>query len=357
MSRRAFLDLTEEKLSVYLSGNNGKSGFSPDVTTVAVGAGFSFNVGGNLGADESVLSLPLGLLNFRILEFPFSDVKKIRELVPFAIDGLILGGSGSVVFDVVVLGRKEGNYRVLVAYVMKETLGSVLETLKAEGFDPASVTCLELSQILEKGGNGEIADLLMSPPQITAEERIEAALREMERPALNLRRDEFSYTVDSEKTRKSLRLAAVLAALVLAVFLADTTMTIFSVRSENARLRKDIRSIYLDLFPGETKISSELYQLRAHMKELKERESSFVGVSPLETLRELSGAGTPGLALNEVTMERDLVVLKGECASLSDVQGYKNRLDGTFGDVVISDTRPSAQNRVLFTITAKVKKA
>jgi hypothetical protein len=58
-----------------------------------------------------------------------------------------------------------------------------------------------------------------------------------------------------------------------------------------------------------------------------------------------------------VTMERESIVLKGECLSLSDVQKYADTLGGGFSDVVISDTKPSAQNRILFTITARVKKA
>jgi type II secretory pathway component PulL len=357
MSRRVFVDLKEKELSVYLQRKNGKSGFTPDVSTVPVGAGYSFSLESTGGEAESFLSLPLRLLDFRILELPFSDTKKLRELLPFEIDGLILGGSGSVVFDAVVLGRKNGNHRVLVAYISKETLGTILEKLKAAGLDPAAVTCLELSHVLAEAPADEIADRLISPPPMTAEDRMNTALREMGQPTLNLRRGEFTYTVDAEKTRKSLRTAVVLAALLLAVFLADRTITIFSVKRENAQLRADIRQTYRGLFPGETKISDELYQLKAHLKELGERESSFVGVSPLGTLLDLSGFGRPGLSLSEVSMERGAVVLKGECLSLSDVQKYADALGGGFSDVVISDTKPSEQNRILFTITARVKRA
>jgi hypothetical protein len=357
MSRRAFLDLKEKELSVYLQGKNGKPGFSPDVLTVSIDAEYSFSLDSRGGETESFLSLPLGLLDFRILELPFSDTKKLRELLPFEIDGLILGGSGSVVFDTVVLGRNNGNHRVLVGYIAKQTLRTILEKLKAAGLDPAVVTCLELSHVLAAAQDAEIAGLLISPPPMTAEDRMNAALREVEQPTLNLRRGEFAYTVDTEKTRKSFRRTIVLAALLLAVFLADMTTTIFSVKRENAQLKADIRQIYHGLFPGETKISDELYQLKAHLKELNERESSFVGVSPLGTLLGLSRFGRAGLSLSEVTMDRESVVLKGECLSLSDVQKYADTLGGGFSDVVIADTKPSAQNRILFTITARVKKA
>jgi hypothetical protein len=358
MGRRFFLDLKEKELSLYPSGQNGKSVFSQDVLTVSVEAGYSFTLGSTVGeVEESFLSLPLGLLDFRILELPFSDAKKLRELLPFEIDGLILGGAGNVVFDAVVLGRKNEKYSVLVAYIENEKLRAILEKLKIAGFDPSAVTSLELSHILATAPAGGIADLLISPPPLTAEDRMNAALKEMQRPTLNLRRGEFAYTVDTEKTRKSLRVAAALTALLLVVFLADMTMTIFSVKKEDALLRTDIRQIYHGLFPGETKVSDELYQLRAHLKELNDRESSFIGVSPLATLLDLSRFGRTGLSLTEVTMERNIVVLKGECLSLSDVQKYADDLGSGFSEVVISDTKPSAQNRTLFTITAKVKKA
>jgi hypothetical protein len=357
MSRRVFLDLKEKELSVYLQGKNGKSGFSPDVLTVPVGAGYSFSLDSTGKEMESFLSLPLGLLDFRILELPFSDPRKLRELLPFEIDGLILGGSEKVVFDAIVLGKKNGNQRVLVAYIAKEKLRAILEKLKASGLDPAAITCLELSHIIAAAPEARIADLLVSPPSMTDEDRRNTALKEVGHPTLNLRRGEFAYTVDTEKTRKSLRTAIVLAVLLLAVFLADMTMTIFSVKRENTQLRADIRQIYHSLFPGETKISDELYQLKAHLRELNERESSFVGASPLGTLLDLSRFGRPGLSLSEITMDRESIVLKGECLSLSDVQKYADALGGGFSDVVISDTKPSAQNRVLFTITARVKKA
>jgi hypothetical protein len=358
MGVRAFLDLQETELTIYPVGKNGKSGFSADVRTVAVEAGYSFaldSAGGEV--EESVLSLPLSLLDFRILELPFSDAKKLRELLPFEIDGLILGGAASVVFDAIVLGKRNGTYDVLVAYIGNEKLGAILKKLKAGGFDPAAVTCLELSHILAGAPPEKLAELLISPPPLTAEERMNTALREMQRQTLNLRRGEFAYTVDTEKTHKSLRMAAALTALLLAVFVADMTMTIFSVKKENARLRTGIRQVYHGLFPAETKVSDELYQLKAHLKELKDRESSLIGVSPLGTLLDLSRFGRTGLSLTEVSMERNIVVLKGECPTLSDVQKYADDLGAGFSGVVISDTKPSAKNTILFTITAKVKKA
>ncbi len=355
MSRTTFLDLREEELTVRVPGKNG---FSAGVT-YHIGPGYSFSPENQAAAaGESVLSVPLSLLNFRMLELPFSDTKRIRELLPFEIDGLVLGGAKSVVFDALVLGEGKGQNRILVAFLLKETLRTILVKLKGLGFDPSAVTCLELSHILASNPPvAGMADLLVSPSPMTDQERLNSSLREAESPLINLRRGEFAYTQDAEKTRKSLRMTMALAAMLVAVFFADTTMTIFSLKRENARIREEIRRTYLGLFPNETRITSELYQLRAHIKELKEKEGSLVGISPLGTLLDLSHAIRPGITLTEVDQDRETIVLKGECTSLSDVQKFRNDLLRTFGDVVVADTKPSARNMVIFTVTAKVKKA
>jgi hypothetical protein len=49
--------------------------------------------------------------------------------------------------------------------------------------------------------------------------------------------------------------------------------------------------------------------------------------------------------------------LKGETASLSEVQQVKGKLDNIFDEVNISDSKSSAQGRMLFTITAKEKRS
>jgi hypothetical protein len=129
------------------------------------------------------------------------------------------------------------------------------------------------------------------------------------------------------------------------------------VRGENQALKDDIRKTYLGMFPGEKKITDEIYQTKAHIKELKDKESAYIGVYPLLLLLDLSRTATPGTAFTEVTVDRELIVLKGECSSMSDAQRVKNDLEGFLTDVNISDTKPSVQNRTMFTITAKGRKA
>jgi GspL periplasmic domain len=353
MSGTAFIDLTEEKLTVYDLGKNGTAG--REIASKPVGEGYTFNLEGvSAGVEDSCLSLPLGLLNFRIVELPFSDIAKIRELLPFEIDGLVFGGASGIVFDAHVLGESNGKSRALVAYISREALKTILNGLKTAGLDPRVVTSVDLSHALATASSEEkLTELLTAPERLEGEARMKQAVREIRNPVINLRRGELAYTVDTEKTRKSLRTTAALAILILVIFLSNLSFMTIYLERENRAARDEMRKTYLSLFPQEKKITSETYQLRAHIKELKDKESSFKGISPLATLLELSRIGGPALKLNEITIEKDLIVLKGECPSLSDVQAIRNELQGIMKDVTISDTRPSSHNGTLFTLTAK----
>ncbi|MGD0283381.1 MAG: GspL/Epsl periplasmic domain-containing protein [Dissulfurispiraceae bacterium] len=345
--KAAFFDLVGEELTVFTLEKNGTTYVSGVASSIPPSEEYS----------ESCLSLPLSLLNFRVVEVPFQDEKKLRELLPFEIDGLILGGHDTIVFDTYPLQGGDEKHKVLVAYVLKDTLRTLLNKLKSSGFDPKAVTSIELSDAIgSSASESEIMGRILLPGTLVREDRARIAVKEMESPTVNLRRDEFAYTADTEKAKKSLRVTALLAALLFVVFLSDMVLTTWSVKSANSSIKDDLRRTYLSIFPNEKRISSEVYQLRAHLKELQDKESTFIGVSPLQVLLDLTRLSRPGVSLNEITVDRDLIVVKGECPSLSDVQKIKSDLEGFLASVTISDTKASVQNRTLFTITGKEKK-
>ena len=355
MSKTIFIDLRERELSCYALERNGSGGDPREIFTSPVGEGYSFAIEQPFERpDESYLSLPLSLLDFRVLELPFSDIRKIRELVPFEIDNLVLGGSGSVVFDAHVISRGDGKSQVLVAYVPKETMRTLLARLKGSGIDPKAVISIELAGVVASSTTAEeVSARLIAPDPIGGKARIEGACREIAAPTINLRRGEFAYTVDDEQTRRSMIVTLALVLLLLLVFASDSVMGIIASKRESNAIKETVRKTYQGLFPTEKKISSELYQLKAHMKELKDKEESFVGVSPLMVLLDLSRISRPGIVFSEVSVDRENIVLKGECPTLSDVQKTKTEMEKVFAAVNISDTKPSSQNKTLFTIVAK----
>ncbi|MDA8433533.1 MAG: hypothetical protein M0Z60_11315 [Nitrospiraceae bacterium] len=359
MGNAIFVDLRDRELSCYAFEKNGKSGPMKELFTSPVVDDYSFALEESFERErESYLSLPLGLLDFRVLELPFTDVRKIRELVPFEIDNLVLGGAGNVVYDVLPVSRAEGGSRVLVAYMPKDTLGTILGRLKTAGIDPKAVVSLELAAAVSSSASPEkLANRLLAPEPLDEGMRQDVMRREAAAPTINLRRGEFAYTVDDERTQRSLKLTAILVLLLLLVFAGDSVMGIIAADRENSAIRTRMRKTYQVLFPSEKRISNELYQLKAHIKELRDKEESFVGVSPLGVLLDLSGVRRPGVVFSEVSVDRDNIVLKGECPTLGDVQNIKTSLEKILSGVNISDTKPSAQNKMLFTITAKGRKA
>ena len=168
---------------------------------------------------EYVVSVPLEVLNFRVLKLPFSDKGKIMKVIPFELEGLIMGGAESIVFDASVLGGGGDAFDVLVTYVEKKTLGDILNLLSAQGIDPQTVTSLELRARKEKGAD-DIALRLMNPVEIHPEERIRAAKDELSGYTVNLRTGPFAYTRDREKAAKPMaRMIASAARFVVGAFI------------------------------------------------------------------------------------------------------------------------------------------
>lgn len=363
MTPVVLFDMRQDTLSIYTLDRDKKTVLNKE--TVSISGPLSGN--GHLPAelttslqptDECYLSLPLSFLNFRIIEMPFSDLRKVRELLPFELEGLIISGVSSVVFDAFVLGEQNGKYRVFVAYVTREILGDILSQLKKYNADPRLAISLELADIVQRSRGEDIAGLLQEPPVLPESALVETALREIAQPSFNFRRDEFAYTVDDRKQKQLLLTAAILLALIAAVFLADMAFVSLSLKRDNQSLRDGLRKTYQEVFPADKKISDEVYQMKAHLKELKEKEISFIGSSPLQVMLSLSKVVKPGIAFSEVTVESSLIVLKGECPSLGDTQKIKADLDPLFLEVNISETKPSsAQGKTQFTMTAKGRKS
>jgi len=353
MGESLFIDLGEKEVNTYLFESRGSLYSAKETRNYPVYGQYEFSPASEArNMENTYLSLPLSCLNFRVIELPFSDKERIREVLPFELDGMMLSGADSVIFDNIVVGSADQKYKVLAVYIEKDLLKKVLDSLQAYGIDPVFVTCLELRG---KVKDFSLPDLLV-PVMLEPGKRVGLAVEEIKNPTINLRRQEFSYTRDLEKTRKSLRVTAVLLALLILVLSADIFLKIISVRSEVSALKNSMRKEYKDIFPEEKNIMNELYQLKSHMKELQDREDIFVGINPLDLLLKFSDIERHGIVFNEITEDKANIVLKGEAPSLGDIQKLKDRLGGILADVTIADSKTSGRNTMLFTITAKEKR-
>jgi type II secretory pathway component PulL len=303
-------------------------------------------------SEDIYLSLPVSMLNFRVLELPFSDRERIRGVLPFELDGMILGGRDKVVYDNIIISSSDGKSRVLAVYIEKNIIRDILAKLKSNNRDPVFITCLEIRNILQDFS----PDKLLLSPSLSDKDRVELAGEEIIRPTIDLRKEEFAFTRDIEKTRKSLRMTAALMICIAFVLSAGLLLKIVTTKNKITTVKNEMRKRYQEMFPQEKNIMNELYQLKSHMKEMRTREDVLVGVKPLDTLLKLSHLDRQSVVFHEITTDRGSLIVKGDAPSLSDVQQIKDKMGTLFDDVNIADSKSSAEGKMSFTITAKEKK-
>lgn len=354
MAKALFIDITDKEINTYIFDvrqgryelkENRK--YPPaekyDFPAEAIAGGF----------DNVYLSLPAGLLNFRVLDTPFSDRERIREVLPFELDGIMLGGTDKALFDDIIVGKTDNLYQALAVYIEKSAVRDMLAKLNSCGADPVFITSLELGEIVKDFS----PEKLLLPLNLDDNERIALAREEILSPTINLRRGEFAYTRDIEKTKRYFKTTAILVMLIAVVVSAGLLFQIMTTKNQIAALKNDMHKKYQELFPQEKNIMNEVYQLKAHMKELSGKEELFIGVSPLDVLWKLSQIRKTSAVFYETSADKGNLILKGEAGSLSDVQKVKDELGKFFDDVNISDSKTSVQGKMLFTIAAKEKRA
>jgi len=122
-----------------------------------------------------------------LLTLPFSDTKRIEQVLPAEVEGAIPFDLDEVVWDWALLGQAAGKSEVLVGMVKKTVLREHLEVLSGAGIDPRVVTLAPLALaalgergvLVPEGGPPLTAALLHAGP-----DRADLALVDEGRPVL-----------------------------------------------------------------------------------------------------------------------------------------------------------------------------
>ncbi len=107
-----------------------------------------------LGPDDAIaVALPGALVATHVVSLPFSDPKRIEQVLPAEVEGAIPFDLHEVVWDHALLGQANGKTDVLVGIVRKAVLREHLEALAAAGLEPRVVTLapLALAALAERG--------------------------------------------------------------------------------------------------------------------------------------------------------------------------------------------------------------
>lgn len=112
-----------------------------------------------------ITSLPGNQVSTRIISLPFTEQKKIDQVVGFEVEGDLPFSLEELVVDYHILHKKENESRILVAAVEKELFKSFLGVLAAAGIDPRivdidSLALFNLYQIVSGGENEKCLSLI-----------------------------------------------------------------------------------------------------------------------------------------------------------------------------------------------------
>ena len=312
------------------------------------------------GLEGSCVSVPVDWLDFRMVEMDIQDAAAAREILPFELDGLLVGEPSSYVIEAIVPGAAGGTAegasgKVLAVYMERKRLASLLEGLERAGLDPRCVTSLGLSSLRERLAGGDVAGL--SEPEAELEEpaRVELARAELRGALINMRRGEFSFRGDVRKGLKSMAFTVSLfVALMLVLSVVFSIRAVSNGRSADA-LETKVLAIYEGIFPGQKPKSARglTYKVRASLKDLRARTESARSVETLDTLLALQGALPEGVRLLEITLDRSAALLKGEGPDLDTIERARSAMEGFMSEVKITETGKAVSGQTGFTITAR----
>jgi type II secretion system protein L len=113
--------------------------------------------------DISITALPGELVAKRLLTLPFDDQRRLRQVVPFALEEHLPFAVDDAAVAFARVGPHDGGSLVIAAYARKEVLRRHLELLAHAGIDPKTVTLSThaLAGFLARVRNGRTGSRLM----------------------------------------------------------------------------------------------------------------------------------------------------------------------------------------------------
>lgn len=348
--RTGFIDWIGEKLTIYVFEKKGGKYTLINSASINAEAKVEVSTINSLiknRIEHTYLSVPVSLMSIRELILPFTDRDKIRDVIPYELEGLLLGDTNDYSTDHIVIESSKNNSKALTISIEKTKLKDIIGTFSEAGLEPKAITSIDLR--LSKGNT----EMLLKNPVIDEGIRREAIIEELEKPSINLRQNELAYKGDIDRAKKSFRIAAVLALILLATLSADIIVKFVSFKKENTSLAKETNTLYRDAFPEDKKIVDAVRQFKGNLNTIEKKKAIFSGVSSLNILLNIARLKNQNITLYEFSTDGKNVSLKGVSTSFEDVDSFKVSLSSSFVDVRVVDSKTSADKKVKFTITMR----
>ncbi len=303
------------------------------------------------GCDSICLSVPLNFLTLREQTFPFSDKDKIRDTIPFELEGILLGSISDYVMDHIIIESYEAGSRVLAVCLEKSKLKKIIDIFSSADLEPKLVTSLD-SRLCE-GKSEALLEATISDPVV----RAEVALQEISGPLINLRRNELAYMGDVVKFVGRLRLTAVLVLILMIVLAVNFTFTFMTQKKEYKLLSDEIEGFYRQVFPEDKKIIDADRQFKGNMNMLIKKKAALGGVPALDIMKDIAEQNIKNVTLHEFDADGKNIIIKGTANSFEDVEALKNNIAAFYKEVKVTDSGATADKKINFTIVMQEKTA
>ncbi len=304
------------------------------------------NVPRGIQADRYMLNLSSDLLQMRLLELPFNDDEKLKEVVPFELRRYILKDLEEIVHESMILqrGNGEGSRTVLVSYMDRSFYQDTLRKLNESGYDPESVTSVE---ILHAVGREDIKGLIEGALRLDEEETVEILSEEIKKGkvSLNFRRGPLPFTREYRDLRRARRTAGILILVLLFTVFVNIAYRNVEAGRELNMLKGRMESLYLKAFPDSTDSRNPLYQMRARVRALREELGGITHLNAIGKLGDINRNWPEGMNAEEVRLEPTGIYIKGTSSGMGPLENLKNSLPG----LRIKDSGKDPDGKIVFT--------
>jgi type II secretory pathway component PulL len=350
--KTGFIDWTEDALNFYAFEKRAGQYYLVDSTSFPLEEEPGLEALESLpsaGCGDICLSVPLNLLTIREQTFPFSDKDKIRDTIPFELEGILLGSISDYVIDHIIIESYEVGSRVLAVCMEKSKLKKIIDMFSSAGLEPKSITSLD-SRLCE-GKSEVLLEATVSDPAV----RAEAARQEISEPLINLRRNGLAYMGDVVKFVGRLRLTAVLILILMIVLAANFTLSFMNQKKENKLLTDEIEGVYRQVFPEDKKIIDADRQFKGNMNMLLKKKAALGGVPVLHIIKDIAEQNIKNVTLHEFNTDGKNIIIKGTANSFEDVEALKNNIAALYKEVKVTDSGATADKKINFTIVMQEK--
>ena len=278
------------------------------------------------------LYIGLDAFSLRKTVLPDLDRDKMKEILPFEMEGLFLSPSSGLVFDFYPIRPAEKGTECLVFALKKETAEKYIAPFVKAGLNIVSLSPLwddRLSDSVADEGVFYNTALNLVPAGLTGEKK--------KKKAMDVYQTAFIYAIA-----------------VMLVFISGLSFRYYLILKKEAGMKKEVSAVYASLFPGQKMPPDLYYGVQSKLVELKQNYRVFRGIEVLGVLKSVSESSREGVRVKEINMDGNKATLKGEGSDYSVVEQFRDNLKKKFRDVQLLETRSISEGKSGFAIEVTV---